>query len=64
MKSDFFFGGGEGKALVSAKGIYPVSVLCVGGQSPELAYLARISSFINSAQKLNELPEKAHQFAR
>ena len=29
----------------------------------ELAYLARISSFINSAQKLNELPEKAHQFA-
>ena len=39
MKSDFFRGGGEGrrgKALVSAKGIYPVSAFCVGGQSPAL----------------------------
>lgn len=37
MKSDFFsWKDRRGKALVSAKGIYPVAILCVGGQSPEL----------------------------
>lgn len=29
----------------------------------QLKQIARISSFINSAQKLNKLPEKARQFA-
>ena len=48
------------RVLSAGNCLYRFSVASVS----HFSYLVRISSFINSAQKLNQLPEKARQFGR